>query len=66
MTLRDLYTIRYRAIILNRLINVVTPYVHLKDNTKYDEPTMALKKFVDDVKIRLEDIKNLSKIVYFY
>jgi len=59
MTLRDLYTIRYRAIILNRLINVVNLYVHLKGNTKYDEPTTALKKFIDDVKVRLESIKNL-------
>ena len=59
MTLRGLYTIKYRTIILSRLTNVITLYVYLKDNTKYNESTTALKKFIDDVKIRLEDIKNL-------
>ncbi|RLE99314.1 MAG: hypothetical protein DRJ59_08075 [Thermoprotei archaeon] len=44
---------------MSLLTNVTTLYVHLKGNTRYNESTTALKKFIDDVKIRLEDIKNL-------
>jgi len=59
-TLRDLYTIKYRAVILNRLVSIITYNTHIKHNKKYIEATTALEKFVNNVKVHLKDVRKLK------
>jgi len=47
------------CLILSSILRVFSYYVHLKDDARYDESTIALKELINDVRIRLKDVENL-------
>ncbi|MCS7374846.1 MAG: hypothetical protein NDF56_07700, partial [archaeon GB-1845-036] len=47
-TLRGLYTVKYRAVILDRLVSIIIYNTYIKHNKKYGEATTALEKFVNN------------------
>ena len=59
-SLRDLYAIKHRAIILNQLVDIVTLYTHLRSNDKYRDSMMALKKFINDARAYFNELSNLK------
>ena len=59
-TLRGLYTVKYRAVILDRLVSIIIYNTYIKHNKKYGEATTALEKFVNNVKVHLKDARKLK------
>ena len=59
-SLRGLYAIKHRAMILNQLVNIVTLYTHLKSNDKYRNSTIALKKFINNARVYFNELSNLE------
>ncbi|RLF23168.1 MAG: hypothetical protein DRN15_06855, partial [Thermoprotei archaeon] len=59
-SLRDLYAIKHRAIILNQLVDIVTLYTHLRGNDKYRDSMIALEKFINDARAYFNELSNLK------
>lgn len=60
---RIIYTVKYRAIVLSQLINIITTYTYLFNNDIYREPLTALEKLINNAKQYLKDISNINLYV---
>ena len=59
-SIRNLYAIKHRTLILNQLVDIITLYTHLGSNDEYRDSMIALEKFINDARTYFNELSNLK------